>query len=153
MKPDESERQLRNAIEEFETSLMTPIVSGELAAWSDQVRNSWTKLCPKIENQLSTLHPKQYQQIAKEDPELLSQVERMKAEDQAIEEQLQKLNHLIRRLTDVAPKAEPDERKATQPNSQLVDDGIALLNRMKKQEIAVRTWYMEAFNRDRGVAD
>jgi hypothetical protein len=146
------EHDFRDSLEEFETSLATPVVSGELEAWSEQVRNAWMALRSKIQRQKS-LHEKQYQEIADQDPELLSQIERMKEEDAAIGEASRDLDLLIQRLTSIAPKAEPDERRVSQPNSQLIDDGIALVNRVRKQEVAVRTWYVEAFNRDRGVAD
>jgi hypothetical protein len=35
----------------------------------------------------------------------------------------------------------------------LVDQGLALVLRIRKQEAAARTWYVEAFQRDRGVGD
>jgi len=35
----------------------------------------------------------------------------------------------------------------------LVDDGIEFITRMRKQEAAVQAWFVEAFTRDRGVAD
>jgi hypothetical protein len=35
----------------------------------------------------------------------------------------------------------------------LVDQGMALVTQIRKQEVAIQTWFIEAFNRDRGSVD
>jgi hypothetical protein len=35
----------------------------------------------------------------------------------------------------------------------LIDAGLKLVIRVRTQEQAIRTWFLEAFDRDRGTAD
>ena len=77
----------------------------------------------------------------------------MSAEDDAIEQQRELFSTVVHRVTQHVPKLEPDEEKAQKHTKTLVDDGTAFLTRVRKQEAAVQTWYVEAFNRDRGAVD
>ena len=153
MAASDRENGLRDALEAFETALATPLVSGELEAWIDQVRKTWSELSTQINHQSVQLHPRQYQQISSEDPELIPQVDKLKTEDQAIERDRQGLSRRVRGIAQHAPNIEPDEEKVKRHISQLIDDGITFVGRTRKQEVAVETWFVEAFNRDRGVAD
>jgi hypothetical protein len=85
--------------------------------------------------------------------ELLPKVEQLQAEDKAILEECDALDQMVARTTSHAPKLEPDEEKARQHTKVLTDAGIALVTRVRKQETALQTWYVEAFNRDRGAVD
>jgi hypothetical protein len=153
MDSTDPEHDLRAALDAFETSLAIPVVSGELDAWSQQVRTTWAEASEQVDLHLSELHPKQFKQIAKEDPELLSQVDNMKAEDAALAGCQASINRLVEELSKLAPAVEPDERKFHEYNARLIKDGIEFVGRVKKQQVGVRTWFQEAFNRDRGVAD
>lgn len=153
MNATDTEHDLRAALDEFETSLAIPVVSGELDAWSQQVRAAWAKVSAQVQRHLTQLHPKQLKQIGQEDPELLTQVDNMQAEDAALEEGRVCLDGIIERLARLAPKVEPDERKFHEYQAQLQKDGVDFLSRVKKQQVAMQTWFQEAFNRDRGVAD
>ena len=77
----------------------------------------------------------------------------MIAEDAAIEQDREKLHHTVQRMAEHVPKLAPDEDKAVRHTAKLVDGGVALVARVRKQEVAVQTWYSEAFNRDRGAVD
>ena len=149
----ELERELRSSLESLETSLATPIVSGELSAWANQVGSAWADTRPRVRNQLVHAHQKQYEEITSQDPELFARVEKLKAEDAALEEQIESFNRLVDRLADLAPLAEPDERKFHALVEELQKRGVELITRMRRQLVAVQTWYQEAFIRDRGVAD
>jgi hypothetical protein len=153
MDSSNSENQLKLALSAFETSLATPVVSGELAEWVDAVQKTWTEASAQIHYEIRHRHPRQYEQISKEDPELLPRVEQLQAEDRAIEEDREKLNHAVSRTAQHVPKLEPDEEKAQQHTKKLVDEGIAFIARVRKQEVAIQTWFVEAFNRDRGAVD
>jgi hypothetical protein len=149
----ETERDLKDALDAFETALMTPVVSGELAVWGDQVRDAWATLTPIVERQVSRLHPKQYEEMTRQDPELFTHVDNLKAEDAAIRDEQQKLAQLIDRLANLAPLVEPDERKFNDLQAHLRKDGIAFVARVRTQQVALETWYLEAFHRDRGYVD
>jgi hypothetical protein len=91
--------------------------------------------------------------MAEEDQELLPQIERLKAEDEAIEHEREHIGNMVERDAQHVPKLEPDEAKAQKHVQNLIDEGLAFITRTRKQEVAVGTWLVEAFNRDRGTAD
>jgi hypothetical protein len=152
---DASKSQLdfKTALTDFETSLLTPIVSGELPAWMDTVEKTWAEASGQLHYQIKHSHPRQYDEISKQDPELLPRLELLKAEDEAIEQNREQLGSEIKRISQQAPKLEPDEEKAQKFVKTMIDDGTTLLSRVRKQEVALQTWYVEAFNRDRGAVD
>ncbi len=153
MNPHNLDCQLRRVLEAFETCLVTPLIGGEFQDWMDRVSKAWAEASSQIHYHSKHLHPRQYQEIELADPEMLPRIEQLKAEDDSIEQQQDLLNRLVVRLLDVAPRLEPDERQAENPAALLSDEGIAFINKVRKQEVALQTWFVEAFNRDRGVAD
>jgi hypothetical protein len=148
-----AESALKTALASLETSLSTPIVSGELAAWVQEVQASWEEASARIEESCRVLHPRQFEQIAEQDQELLPQIEQLKAEDEAIERQREHIGQMVARDAQYVPKLEPDEGKAQKHVQTLIDQGLAFVVQVRKQEVAIGTWLMEAFNRDRGTAD
>lgn len=147
-----TDRELLDALEGFETSLATPVVSGELVEWSEHARGAWARLLPLVRKQLS-LHPEQYDEIAEQDSELFAQIDKLRAEDAVLEESCQGLDQIIERVANLAPLVEPDERKFNEQMNKLQKAGTEFVTRVRKQQVAVQTWYQEAFVRDRGVAD
>lgn len=148
-----SEQALKTTLEQFETCLLTPVMAGELGAWCEEVRAAWGAAVAEVREHGRDLHPRQYNQISKEDPELLPRTEKLSAEDAAIEEDAEEFDRHLHRFAERAPKFEPDEEKVAEHLQALVDDGVALVTRIRKQEAAVQAWFVEAFTRDRGVAD
>jgi hypothetical protein len=148
-----SEEDLKLALSEFETNLGTPVVSGELAEWIDAVKKTWDEASAQIHYHLKHLHPRQFEQIGSEDPELLPRVEQLQVEDAAIEDEREKLSTTVKRSAEHVPKLEPDEDKAQQHIKKLIEEGIAFIARVRKHETAIQTWYVEAFTRDRGTVD
>ena len=148
-----AEDELKVVLAAFETSLATPVVSGELTEWLDAVKQSWTEASEKIRYQAKHEHSRQFEQIAKADPELLPRVEQLQAEDTVIERDLETLSQIILSTSAHVPKLEPDEEKALHHIKRLVDEGMAFILRVRKQEVAIQTWFVEAFNRDRGAGD
>jgi hypothetical protein len=150
---DHSHEDLKAALTAFETSLLAPTVSGALPAWLDEVQKSWEEASAQIHFHIKHLHPRQFDEISKQDPELLPRIEQLQAEDEVIEQQRTELSQEISRIGQHAPKLEPDEEKAQKYTKTIVDSGTAFLIRVRKQELAVQTWYVEAFNRDGGAVD
>jgi len=151
--PTTPESQLKAAIDTFEASLVRPIVSGELRAWLDELRTSWKEAAAQVHFHAKHLHPRQYEAIAKQAPELLPRIELLRSEDHAIEEQRERFAHALERIAGHTPSVEPDEAKAVKLIESLVDDGTKLIFRIRRQSSAVQTWYLEAFNRDDGAVD
>lgn len=153
MDQSNSENELKATLSAFETSLATPVVSGELAEWVGAVEKSWAEASAQVHYEIRHRHPRQYEQMSKEDPELLPRVEQLQGEDAAIEQEREKLSHTVARTAQHVPKLEPDEERAQQHTKKLVDEGMAFIARVRKQEVAIQTWFVEAFNRDRGAVD
>jgi hypothetical protein len=147
------EAKLKSALDALETSIATPIVAGDLAAWIDEVTRSWAVAAAQIHDHVNELHPRQFEDIAEQDPELLPRVDALKAEDAAIEAQGDKLSHAVVRLAQHVPRMEPDEEKAMKFTKSFSDELTLFIVRVRKQSVAVQTWYVEAFNRDRGTVD
>ena len=150
---DHSNNELKAVLNAFETGLLTPAVSGELQSWVEEVQRLWEKASAQVYSHIERIHPRQFEEISKQDPELLPRVEQLQAEDAAIEQQRQQLSHSIGQVLRQVPEIEPDEEKAQKHTRGIVDGGMAFLIRVRKQEVAVQTWYIEAFNRDGGAVD
>jgi len=148
-----TDQGLKSSLERFETCLLTPVMAGELVSWVDETQSAWTEVVAEVRQHVGELHPRQYNQIAKEDPELLPRTEKLQAEDALIEDDAEEFDRLLHRFAEHAPKFEPDEEKIATHMKSLIDDGIEFITRVRKQEAAVQTWFVEAFTRDRGVAD
>ena len=149
--PPESE--LRTALAAFETALTTPVVSGELADWVESLQETWQEASSQLHGSIQDAHPRQYEQIADADPSLLPRIEQLKAEDTELAQQREHVNQLLARAAQHVPKLEPDEAKAQKHMENLINEGLALVVRARKQEVSIETWFLEAFNRDRGAVD
>lgn len=148
------EAELRTALEALETALATPLVEGELSDWSRQVEASWESVHPLVRHQLDVEHKKQFEEIAKADPEMYKRIEQMECEDGAIRDQIDRLSgnilHMQRRL----PVAEGDPTAPiNDEQTNLVNEGLCFVTQVRKQQVVVTTWLLEAFRRERGVAD
>jgi hypothetical protein len=148
-----AEHDLKPSLDRFENCLITPMMAGELVSWAVEIEAAWTDAVAQIREHLNELHPKQYKQISKEDPELFPRTEKLQAEDEALEEQCEAFDRQFRRFVEHVPKFEPDEEKIASHAKALVDAGVELVTNVRKQEAAVQTWFVEAFTRDCGVAD
>jgi isopentenyldiphosphate isomerase len=147
------ERELKNALEAFEEALLTPIVSGELPTWAENVKSAWARASAQIHYHVRQLHPRQYEEIAAQDPELLPRIEVLKQEDGAVEQRRKELDEVILRVTTHIPELEPDEAKAARFTQELIGSSIQFIASVRKQSLAVQTWFSEAFTRDRGAVD
>lgn len=149
----DTEHDLRPSIERFETCLLSPVVPGELADWTMELKDAWCECLAQIREHIGELHPRQYSQISKQDPELLPKTEKLQDADAELEEDCEEFDRALHRFAEHAPKFEPDEEKISGHVKSLAEAGVVLVTSVRKQEAAVQTWFVEAFTRDRGVAD
>jgi hypothetical protein len=175
------QEQLHAELANFEQCASTPFVPGELDSWLDEVRTAWQALWPQLQVQTQYIHAKEFAQIAHEDPELSCRVREMREEDtalMALTDQLSdQLKWMEKRLEEGTAEPEFGEKvtgpdnKDIDPTSrdfqdkgametdlkqdldQFVTESLSLVSRIRKQEITVRTWLMEAYTRDKGVMD
>jgi hypothetical protein len=152
LEPNAPEEVL-NAVGHLATCLETPQVPGELEHWMATVRQAADGAGQLLRRRLATVHKTDYAEIAAADPGLLHRVEQMKTEDARSLELLDALGKRIEVLDDKVRRVEPNELAIADELQGLVDQGLAFVIQVQKQEVARRTWLQEAFNRDRGVVD
>jgi hypothetical protein len=144
---------MRKALEAFEDALATPLIPGEHVAWTNGVRNTWQDVATEVPRHLKDVHPAQYAKMFEADAELGSRIEKLREEDAAIGRVVKRIASAVDRLHRKAVAAEYDEALTEGDRRRLVNSGISFAVRMRKQEVAVRTWFVEAFNRERGPGD
>jgi len=144
---------VKSALDQFETCLVKPVIAGELLTWTDELRESWAEARQQVYEQVAEIHPRQYQEISAQDPALLPTIEKLQATDNKLHEDCASFDRSLCRFEEQAPKFEPDEERITRHIQTLVDEGIELVTRIRKQEVTVQTWFIEAYTRDRGVGD
>jgi myosin heavy subunit len=128
-------------------------VPGELSDWCGEVKTAWSAAVSLVRHHARELHPQQYQEMSSEDPESLPRTEKLQEDDRSLEEECDEFERALDRFVEHAPKFEPDEEKISKHAQTLIEAGVELVTKIRRQEAAVQTWYVEAFTRDRGVAD
>jgi len=153
------QEEFMGALEELEQCLEMPFVPGELRNWLSQTEAALEQLTPELQVQTEHVHREEFAAIAEEDPELLRHVEEMRDEDQVI---LERRNQIADRLSEFQAfversNSDEDENSAEtalkDDLEQFVAEALEWVIRIRKQEVAVRTWLVEAYTRDRGTVD
>lgn len=141
------------ALKAFESALEVPFVPGELERWIDAVEGAFTQVRPRLQRRLQHAHPDEFAEIGEADPGLIRRVEQMREEDAALREETAELADRITALRSAITSVEPDEARVETMLETFIEQALQFVIRVRKQEQAVRTWLMEAFNRDRGTID
>ena len=92
-------------------------------------------------------------EIAQSDPELLSKVEKLIAEDQNVVLELDAFRKHINDFARRASQIKKDEAQVAADRTKLEQEGLALILRIKRQRATADTWLAEANYRDRGPVD
>ena len=142
------------ALEKFERALETPVVPGELTAWTGDAKG----LCDKIGELLQTYvvqkHTESFSRILRQDIELGHRVENLREIDsRLLHVDFPSLNQKLGELDTRAPAVQPNESKLGSSVEEVVQEGLAFVIAARTQETAIETWYMEAFTRDCGSGD
>jgi hypothetical protein len=147
------EETLTTTLGKLEKRLLAPPVPGELAQWTHTVQEAAATLAVELTSYLRTVLHVQYGEIAKTDPEMSRQVEKLLCGDRQLLAQLTQFHELLHSLAVSAEHVNKDEGKLASLQQQVEATGIALVLSIKKQQAAAATWLSEAHFRDRGVAD
>ena len=149
----QTETALRESLTRFETCLQTPVVSGDLTQWLNDARAACEEVCRLVPEESDTIHAEMLRKMAQQDLELASRVEQLSQQETELKEESERLRGQLDQLVSHARMVEPDEAKLDKPVSDFIQAGLAFILAVRKQETALTTWYLEAFNRDRGVGD
>ena len=150
----ESEHPLIQTLKEFETTLATPIVSGELIEWSTNAAAVCGRLGKILRDDIPRQHGEVFARILQQDLTLASQIEKLKSSDtQLVDEQLDLVESSLQALTQSARSAKQDEAKLATASKEAVKLAMEFVVAVRAQETIIETWLIEAFSRDLGSGD
>lgn len=144
---------LLTALAEFEKCLGTPVISGELPSWMQAARQACEKVGAQLQGAAARTHEKLLSEMALEDPDLLPRIDELRATEVELTARQSDLQRHFDQLRDRAEAVEPHEQKLDDQIEQLIEQGLRLVIDVRRHETALTTWYLEAFDRDRGMAD
>ncbi len=153
MNNETNDENLKSKLSRFENHLETPFVAGELIEWVHAAERVFADVLPALRTQINSRHPKLIEEIVEQDPGQLSCAEHFQGEDQKLLKEAERQSKVVSLLASRGDELEPDEALTSEVVGSIVDEGLELVIRIRKQEAAIDTWLMEAFDRDRGVAD
>lgn len=149
----EQEAAFKQSLAAFEKCINTPFIPGELLAWMRAVSQAFARLVELMIGQTEQMHKEEFRDIAREDPGLLKRVEEMRKEDGEIAKESERLASAIATLKPRIEQAGADEVVLREELNQFVADAQQFVARVRKQEVTIRTWWVESFTRDRGTVD
>jgi hypothetical protein len=149
----ESNPQLAAALQVLEQRLETPVVPGELVSWSEEAAAAVEAAGKLLRDHLDNHHPRQFQEILRQDKGLATRVEQLQQNDVELLQHLTEVRRIAGELRASSGRVEPDERLAADAHAALVEKGLQWVIAARTQEAAISTWYVEAFDRDRGDVD
>ncbi len=139
---------------DFETSLATPVVSGELTEWVTIALQSCEQLIAILRDDLQRVHSELFAGILRQDLDLSSQVEKLRETDKQLA--LVECNDVassLEQLLKLATSAKQDEAKLDAFTAEAIKQSMEFVIAARTQETAIATWYSEAFHRDLGSGD
>ncbi len=146
--------QYLKALENFERSLETPVMSGELIGWVTTVHRACEAVGALLHDDVKNKHAALYANIARQDTELASRVEKLRANDEQLDlVGFCNVQSSLQQLLERAEPAEQDESKVSLLRADVVKQALAFVISARTQETAIATWFSEAFNRDSGAGD
>jgi CRISPR/Cas system CSM-associated protein Csm4 (group 5 of RAMP superfamily) len=144
---------LTDPLRRLETALDTPPVPGELRGWAATLHKTFDETSAEVLKQIDSVHPDQFHEIEEQNAELLARVKGMREEDVKNRSQCQSLARQFADLEANATRAGADEKQVIDQQRALLDEGLRFVMDVRRQEMAIRTWIEEAFDRDTGMAD
>lgn len=147
------ESRFLSALAQFEKCLETPVVPGELPTWLQAAQKSCEEVGQLLGHEVNERHDELFQTILQEDAELTQKVEELKTKDSDLLLQYEAVQSKLDQLCGISDQLEPHEAKFDEHVEDSTDQALSFVLEARKQDTAITTWYMEAFNRDRGIAD
>jgi predicted nuclease with TOPRIM domain len=143
----ESMSELRESLTHFESSLQTPIVSGELATWLEDARQAFERVREML-GESCQRYTEMLNSILHHDTELLGRVEELRQLDARVTSQLNVLQHKFEQLCERAKAVEPDELKLEKQVRDAINQGLTFVLAARKLDTGVTTWHAEATKHD-----
>lgn len=145
--------QFEDALREFEEAVLSPVVPGELVRWTETTAKSTAALRSTLATRISSDHASVLNSIAEADPELIPRVELIRVEDEALGARANEMAEAAEQLHSMAEVMEPEEEDFKVLMKHFLTAAEKFASRVKIQEQAITTWYVESQQRDRGLVD
>ncbi len=145
--------KLLDALAKLEFCLESPVVPGEMDDWTSMVQESFAEVEPLLKETVEKEHPKKLKQISQDDPGLHRRVTQLKEQDQESMSQVKQIRTQLDQIANKAEIIEPDEARLEDRLQEFIDKALEFILHVRKQEVAIDTWLLEALERDRGVVD
>lgn len=142
------------SLQDLETSLATPVVSGELTEWSTNALRACERVRSFLLGDVQKIHKELFSNILREDVDLAAQVEKLRTADARISHA--DCDEIISSLTTLQQRAQAvrqDEAKIADEVTDVTKRGMEFVMAARGQETAISAWLSEAFNRDLGSGD
>jgi len=144
---------IAESLQRLEEHLELPYVSGDLNAWSETLSQLLCEADKHIKGEIATEHGRAYEAIVKNHSNLRQEVEKLRAQDPEILAALDSFGQQAERFTSAIDETVLAGQQFQQKREQLINDGLALVLRIRRQRAAIDTWLGEALQRDNGVGD
>ena len=147
------ESELHSVLASFEGQLESPVVPGELPEWLKNTEQLTEKLISTMDVHFENRHNNLLEEIVEQAPGMLTRVDQLKEEDRKLKEEADRILQLVSSMDEHSSTLEPDEGRARRVMETIIHEGLEFVIRFRKHESAIEAWVVEAFERDRGVAD
>lgn len=144
---------LRGSLERLEQILELPYISGELKSWTDESLRALEQVESALQTAIESDHPSAFKTMVKNHRNLQQQVEKLAQEDAQLLPAVQSLRGHAQHFASSIDEMSQSGQQFQARREQLVNDGLALILRVRKQQSAIDTWLGEALQRDNGVGD
>lgn len=141
------------ALQRLEEHLELPYVSGDLHAWSEALRQLINDAKDRVRAEFASEHNRTFDTIVKNHSNLRQQVEKLRQEDPEILKALDDLSQQADQFASGIDETVLAGQQFQAKREQLVNDGLSLVLRIRRQRAAINTWLGEAMQRDNGVGD
>jgi len=148
-----TDEQLRAALDHLEQCMETPVVPGNLQDWLRSCRDYWVDVESTLQSRIDDGHSELLSEIAAQDPELLPRIEKLLEEDMTLSKKSRQLRNDADWLAAGCRQEHANQSKIDDQLQSFRKESLEWVQRIRAQETAIVTWYQEAFNRDRGIAD
>jgi septal ring factor EnvC (AmiA/AmiB activator) len=142
-----------SALANFEHCLETPLVPGEMAQWLEAASDACQQAAAWFQCEVARGHDELLQDIENQDMELAPRVEELKANQQSLQTHWTSLDASLEALCKACQNSDPQEGTLDGAIQRFTERALKLVIQTRKHEAALTTWYIEAFNRDRGEVD
>jgi hypothetical protein len=145
-------QSLERATDALEAAIVQTRVPGELSEWVGGVSRALNEVYELLSHQVIPQHKADFSQILSNDLALEPRVQELSAVDEELCQQLDSALKLAATI-EQALLASDGQLEANAHAERLFEKCMLLVIRVRKQEQAVNSWFVEALQRDRGVVD